>query len=407
MTAKAQLGAQEFADLVQTSVAHLPHLNLLHTVADGSTTDAVTDAAARSGSGPFDFLATGFESFLTFLDTQLEAANVPYSYGFSIILLTCLVKLATFPLTQKQVQSTVALQALQPRVKELQARYANEPEALQLETAKLYRDAGVNPLAGCLPTLATIPVFIGLYRALTLAAEDGYLTQGFYWIPSLAGPVSIADRDGGSGLNWLFPFVDGHPPLGWEATAAYLALPVLLVISQYISQKIISPQQSNDPAQQSSQWILKALPIMIGWFSLNVPAGLTLYWFINNLLSTGQQIYLKRTTKVTIPDLPAAGGVATVGTIVKPKEERVKQVQGKDLNARKRKKKLENGEEIDEFDAEPVGFTGNGSSSSSSSNSGGSRKGEKFRARKAMEAANKAASVASTTVAEQDKPKDS
>lgn len=61
-----------------------------------------------------------------------------------------------------QVQSTVSLQALQPRVKELQAKYANDTQTLQLETARLYKSAGVNPLAGCLPTLATIPVFIGL-----------------------------------------------------------------------------------------------------------------------------------------------------------------------------------------------------------------------------------------------------
>ena len=90
--------------------------------------------------------------------------GVPYSYGFSIILLTLLVKIGTFPLTKKQVESTVAMQAVQPRVKELQARFPNDAERLQMETAKLYKDAGINPLAGCLPTLATIPVFIGLYR---------------------------------------------------------------------------------------------------------------------------------------------------------------------------------------------------------------------------------------------------
>ena len=71
-----------------------------------------------------------------------------------------------------QVQSSVAVQALQPRVKELQAKYAGEPEQLQIETARLYKEAGVNPLAGCLPTLATIPIFIGLYKALTKAADE-------------------------------------------------------------------------------------------------------------------------------------------------------------------------------------------------------------------------------------------
>lgn len=81
-------------------------------------------------------------------------------------------------------------------MKELQAKHANDTETLQLETARLYRDAGVNPLAGCLPTLATIPVFIGLYQALTKAANDGLLKDSFFWIPSLGGPVSLEDQKG-------------------------------------------------------------------------------------------------------------------------------------------------------------------------------------------------------------------
>jgi membrane protein insertase Oxa1/YidC/SpoIIIJ len=67
----------------------------------------------------------------------------------------------------------------------------------------------------------------------------------------------------GTGLSWLFPFVDGHPPIGWQAAGAYLVLPVLLVVSQYLSQKIVSPQ-SNDPTQQQTQAILKFIPFMIG-----------------------------------------------------------------------------------------------------------------------------------------------
>lgn len=93
-----------------------------------------------------------------------------------------------------QVQSSLAVQALQPRVKELQARYANEPETLQLETARLYKEAGVNPLAGCLPTLATIPVFIGLYKALSKAADEGLGQEPFFWIPDLSGPATLTER---------------------------------------------------------------------------------------------------------------------------------------------------------------------------------------------------------------------
>lgn len=93
-----------------------------------------------------------------------------------------------------QVKSTVAIQALAPRVKELQARYAGEPETLQVETARLYKTAGVNPLAGCLPTLATIPVFIGLYKALSKAADEGLGNESFFWIPDLSGPTTLTER---------------------------------------------------------------------------------------------------------------------------------------------------------------------------------------------------------------------
>ncbi|EFJ49266.1 inner membrane ALBINO3-like protein 2, chloroplast precursor, partial [Volvox carteri f. nagariensis] len=355
-----------------STVEAVQHAQNLYTLADG---------------GPIDLLAQFFTSVLRTLDDGLENAHVPYSYGFAIITLTVLVKLATFPLTQKQVESTLSLQALQPRVKELQAKHADDPETLQLETARMYKEAGVNPLAGCLPTLATIPVFIGLYNALSNAAKAGLLTEGFFWIPSLSGPTTI-----GGGLEWLFPFQDGAPPVGWANAAAYLVMPVLLVASQYASQKIISTtQNSNDPAQQQSQAILKFLPLMIGWFSLNVPSGLTLYWFVNNLLSTAQQLYLKATVKVNVPESIKAPVAATSATVVKPKEERVKRITGKELGARK-KRRNEAGEEVEEVDVEIVSTSGSNGAASASpavngNGSGSSRKGEKFRALKAREAA--------------------
>lgn len=229
------------------------------------------------------------------LDSGLEAAHVPYSYGFAIIALTIIVKLATYPLTKKQMASTIALQALQPQVKAIQARYQGRPpEEAQVEVARLYKEAGVNPLAGCLPTLVTLPVWIGLYRALSNVADEGLLKEGWFWIPSLAGPTSLAAQKAGAGTSWLFPLVDGAPPIGWPSATAYLILPVLLVVSQAVTQRLMSPPPAEgDSSAQSTQAILKFLPLMIGWFSLNVPAGLTLYWFTNNLLSTAQQAYLK------------------------------------------------------------------------------------------------------------------
>uniref|UniRef100_A0A7C9EIB6 Membrane insertase YidC/Oxa/ALB C-terminal domain-containing protein n=1 Tax=Opuntia streptacantha TaxID=393608 RepID=A0A7C9EIB6_OPUST len=197
------------------------------------------------------------------------------------------------------------MRSLQPQIKAIQQRYAGDPERIQLETARLYKLAGINPLAGCLPTLITIPVWIGLYRALSNVANEGLLTEGFFWIPSLAGPTTVAARQNGSGISWLFPFVDGHPPLGWSDTLAYLVLPVLLVVSQYISMQIMQSSQPDDPSLKSSQAITKFLPLMIGYFALSVPSGLSLYWLTNNILSTAQQVWLQKMggAKNPIPQL--------------------------------------------------------------------------------------------------------
>ncbi|WIA32054.1 hypothetical protein OEZ86_002906 [Tetradesmus obliquus] len=372
-------GSEQLTDFAIKASSAAAVTQALYVLSD----DSVTDAASSSSGGAFGFLADGFEAFLKVLEGGLSAAGVPYSYGFAIILLTLLVKAATYPLSKKSMESTLAMQAVAPRVKELQAKYANDPETLQLETARMYKTAGINPLAGCLPTLATIPVFIGLYRALTKAADEGLLTSGFFWIPSLGGPSSMAAQKAGAGLTWLFPFVDGQPPIGWHDAGAYLVLPVLLVASQFISQKIVSPQ-STDPQQQQTQAILGFIPFMIGWFSLNVPSGLTLYWFVNNIISTAMQMYMKKTIKVDMPPLAAAGDANAIidvtGEVIKPKEDREKKVSGKELGSRKK--------------ARDEALPSSSAASGAAPQQQRSGRGSKFSARKSKEAAVKAASLA-------------
>ncbi|XP_065874859.1 ALBINO3-like protein 1, chloroplastic [Euphorbia lathyris] len=271
--------------------------SILYTIADAtvSNSDTITTTTTKQNNDWLSGITNYMETILKVLKDGLSAVHVPYSYGFAIILLTVLVKAATFPLTRKQVESSMAMRSLQPQIKAIQQKYAGDQEKIQLETARLYKVAGINPFAGCLPTLATIPVWIGLYRALSNVADEGLLTEGFFWIPSLAGPTTVAARQSGSGISWLFPFLDGHPPLGWSDTLAYLVLPALLVVSQYISVQIMqSSQQSNDPNMKTSQAITKLLPLMIGYFSLSVPSGLSLYWFTNNILSTAQQVWLQK-----------------------------------------------------------------------------------------------------------------
>ena len=187
------------------------------------------------------------------------------------------------------------------------------------------------------PPLRHTQVFIGLYRALTNAAGDGLLTEGFFWIPSLGGPASTADNLAGKGLAWLFPLVDGHPPIGWHDALCYLVLPVLLIISQFASQKIMSPQQSADPSQAQANAILKFLPFMIGWFSLNVPAGLTLYWIVNNVITTTQTVYLRSSVASAAAGAGTAGpapGSKTVVNSLPSNPPRVEQRQAVEAGAR-------------------------------------------------------------------------
>ncbi|GAX77615.1 hypothetical protein CEUSTIGMA_g5059.t1 [Chlamydomonas eustigma] len=254
-----------------------------------------SDVAQRAG-GWVAPIAEGLETVLKTLQNGLDTANVPYSYGFSIIILTMIVKIATYPLTKQQVESALAVQSLKPRIDLIKQRYGDDKDRISSETSVLYEQAGVNPLAGCLPSLATIPVFIGLYSSLTNAASDGLFdTQGFFWIPSLAGPTSVAARQAGSGISWLYPLVDGAPPMGWEAASPYLILPVLLVLTQYLSNAIVNPPiNPEDPNANTTRALSAFFPLLIGFFSLNVPSGLTLYYFSNTVLTMLVQIYLKK-----------------------------------------------------------------------------------------------------------------
>ncbi|MQL88011.1 hypothetical protein Taro_020555 [Colocasia esculenta] len=355
---------------------------ILYTLADAAVAADPAAAAAAAGGEPdaaaavqknggwFGFISEAMEVVLKVLKDGLDAVHVPYAYGFAIILLTVIVKVATFPLTKKQVESTLAMQNLQPKIKAIQERYAGNQGIMQLNKYFMGNYAVVASaptvdikLGGhCLgfhmdsgPTdfarpsrphwLGEVVLSMFLFSEFQIRNEynlrhhvctnrlglipwQGLLTEGFFWIPSLGGPTTIAARQSGAGISWLLPFVchpltfsliqkkrkcltavihsvsnlplmtyfiqDGHPPLGWSDTAAYLVLPVLLVISQYVSMEIMKPPQTDDPAQKNSLLVFKFLPLMIGYFSLSVPSGLSIYWFINNVLSTGQQVWLRK-----------------------------------------------------------------------------------------------------------------
>jgi YidC/Oxa1 family membrane protein insertase len=240
---------------------------------------------------------------LVFFDRTLASLGVPYAFGFAIILFTVLVRLATFPLNMQQIKSSKAMQELQPRLKELQEKHKGDREKLAQEQMKLYRESGVNPLGGCLPMLVQMPIWFALYQSLVQLSTEGLLQEGFFWIPSLAGPVA----SWGGGIEWLWPF---PPAVGWGNAVAYLVLPVLLLVSQFYMQQLMTPP-TTDPQQAQMQSIMKFMPIMFGWFALIVPSGLTLYWFTSNLLGIAQHYF----TKTQLDQAPVKSGASLTSPV--------------------------------------------------------------------------------------------
>lgn len=224
-------------------------------------TDPAFDRAIDFGW--FHFIASPLMSVLRILH------SVTGNYGLDVILLTILVKLIFFPLSNKSFQSMAAMKKLQPQMERLREQHADDKQKLNQETMALYKRHKVNPLGGCLPMVVQFPVFIGLYQGLMYAIE---LRQApfFAWITDLSQP----DRLGSLAL----PFVD--PP----------GLPVLTLImgGSMILQQKMTPMTTGDPMQQK---MMMLMPVVFTVMFVNFPAGLVLYWLINNVLSVAQQYW--------------------------------------------------------------------------------------------------------------------
>jgi YidC/Oxa1 family membrane protein insertase len=195
------------------------------------------------------------------------------------------------------------MKALKPYVSEIRAKYKDNQDAQNRAIGKLYEDAKQNPLAGCLVSLVQLPVFLGLYRGVRNLANLGELQEPFLWIPSLEGPVGPPNYQG---LDWLIQgwttAPDGGlpiPSLGWETTLAFLAMPIVLVVLQSATMQVLQPplDENATPEEretlEKSQGILKYLPLLIGFFSLQVPAGLTIYWLTSNIFTLAQSLSVR------------------------------------------------------------------------------------------------------------------
>ncbi|GKY95615.1 hypothetical protein MPSEU_000522800 [Mayamaea pseudoterrestris] len=305
---------------------HESFYNAIGSISLADAVDAAADAvpaaaAATDGNGWFGFLTGPTETLLQGIHSVLVGVGVSgNAWGVSIIILTLFIKALTFPLTKTQLESTNKMQAMQPEIKKIQAKYQSNPEVMNQKVAEFYQSNEINPLAGCIPSLVQIPVFIGLYRSVLNLAKENKLDEPFLWLPNLEGPTYGADPAHGS--DWILKgWTDGTPSLGWESTIAFLILPVFLVISQFASMQLMQPK-TDDPNAPQSNAVLKLLPLMIGWFSLNVPAALCLYWVVNNIVTTGTSLLIRNSIKTTPVEAAGSGSVATTTSIFAPPRER-------------------------------------------------------------------------------------
>lgn len=195
------------------------------------------------------------------------------NYGISIILLTILVKLLMFPLTRKGSESTIRMQELSPKIKEIQEKYKDNPNKMNAEMAELYKKEGYNPLAGCLPMLLQIPIFFAMYNLF----NNHFDLRGAMFIPGWIPDLSLPET--------LFSFAPYKIPiLNWSDIRL---LPFLYLFSQLLYGRVTqTPDQRNN---SQMKMMLYVMPIMFFFILYNVPSGLLVYWIMSNLLTLVQQ----------------------------------------------------------------------------------------------------------------------
>ncbi len=203
--------------------------------------------------GFFTFIAKPMFLFLQFIQSYIG------NWGWSIVILTILIKLVLYPLSYKGMVSMQKLKDLAPKMKEIQTKYKDDKQKQSMHMMELYKKHGANPMGGCLPLILQIPVFFAIYRVLLNAIE----LKGAEWI------------------LWIHDLAEMDP---------YFVLPVLMGISMFVQQKL-TPNTMQDEMQKK---IFQLLPVIFTFFFLWFPAGLTLYWFVNNVFTICQQYYINK-----------------------------------------------------------------------------------------------------------------
>jgi len=248
-----------------TNTAHVSSFNI------PPNSNATISFDVYLGPKNIDYLSTAGENltevvdfgFFAFLSKPLHLClkffyNYVHNYGAAIIILTLIIKLLFWPLTQKSYTSMKAMQTLQPEMKKLREKYRGDKEGLNRSMMELYKEHRVNPLGGCLPMLVQIPVFIALYKVLLGTIELRHAPFAL-WITDL----SVKDP--------------------------YYITPIIMGATMFIQQKMTP--STMDPLQAK---MMLAMPVVFTFIFLNFPSGLVLYWLVNNLLTIFQQYLIYR-----------------------------------------------------------------------------------------------------------------
>lgn len=232
-------------------------------------------------SNPFTAPLKALLVWLSDLASGLPLPPYVSRYAVAIVVVAVLVKVATQPLMSQQQKMSRKMQQLQPRINELQKKHKDDREKLSQAQMELYREYGVNPFGGCLPLVVQMAVLFGLWRAitdLTVKQPDGspgaMVGERFLWVPDLAG-------------------CEPNPTCHAELSLLPVAVPilvVLMVISQVLYQRVMTPpSRSNDPQQQAMNQMMKFMPLMFAYIFLKLPAGVVLYYVTFNIVGLVQQ----------------------------------------------------------------------------------------------------------------------
>ena len=257
----------------------------------------------------FQPLIDVFQSILLFFHN-----HVGFSWGFSIIALTILMRAILLPLTVKQFHSMQKMQHMQPQMKAIQARYKDDKQRQQQEIMKFYKENEINPLGSCLPLVAQIPVFISLFYMLrkNLRPDICPQTQHAYQVKyaamhhiplaQAAGHTTPCGPNNGAGFLFI-------PDLTNKATGAVLVVLLLLYIGSQLASSLMMSSPMMDKQQRR---LMMFLPLVFVVIVINFPAGLLVYWITTNLWTMGQQYTVRRMIG-TPPPLPATAGAGPPG----------------------------------------------------------------------------------------------